>query len=169
MTRREREHKTNALRELDAAGVAYEARPYDDDLDHDEVPARDYGARIAEALGEDPDAVFKTIVCVAPSGGHVVCCVPVACEVDLKRAAAAAGEKSLALLPIRELERVTGYVRGGCSPVGMRRAFPTIIDETATLFARIGVSGGRRGLQVLVDPEELARFCGATFADIARG
>jgi Cys-tRNA(Pro)/Cys-tRNA(Cys) deacylase len=165
MAKRERIRKTNAMRELDRAGIAYEAIAYEDDED---VPSGELGLEIARQLGEDPASAFKTLVCVAPSGDHVVCCVPVACEIDLKRAAAAADEKSLAMLPLRDLEDVTGYVRGGCSPVGMRKRFPTIIDETAILFERIGISGGRRGLQILIDPAELARACDATFADIAR-
>jgi hypothetical protein len=114
-----------------------------------------------------PDASWwKDIV---PGGGHVVCCIPVAMELDLKKAAAATGEKSLAMLPMRELEPLTGYVRGGCSPVGMKKRFPTLIDETALLFEQIGISGGRRGLSLRVGPEELAAFVGATFADITRG
>lgn len=164
MAKHARIQKTNAMRELDVAGVSYEVVTYEEE----DVPSGELGTSIARQLGEDPASSFKTLVCVAPSGGHVVCCVPVDQEIDLKRAAAAAHEKSLSMLPLRDLEAVTGYVRGGCSPVGMRRRFPTIIDETAVLFDRIGVSGGRRGMQILIDPAELARVCGATFADIAR-
>ena len=164
MARREKLAKTNAMRELERGGVAYQAQTYEDDGSI----ATGYGVHVAEALGEDPDTAFKTLVTVAPSGAHVVCCIPVALEVDLKKAAAAAGEKSLAMLPMRELEPLTGYVRGGCSPVGMRKPFPTLIDETAQLFDEIGISGGRRGLSLRVDPEALAAFLGATFADITR-
>ncbi len=164
MARREKLAKTNAMRELERGGVAYQAQTYEDDGSI----ATGYGLHVAEALGEDPDTAFKTLVTVTPSGGHVVCCVPVGLEVDLKKAAAAAGEKSLSMLPMRDLEPTTGYIRGGCSPVGMKRQFPTIIDETATLFDEIGISGGRRGLSLRVDPEALARFLGATFADITR-
>jgi Cys-tRNA(Pro)/Cys-tRNA(Cys) deacylase len=157
--------KTNAMRELERGGVAYVAQSYEDDGSL----ASGYGVHVAEALGEDPDEAFKTLVTSAPGGGHVVCCIPVAMELDLKKAAAAAGEKSLAMLPMRELEPLTGYVRGGCSPVGMKKRFPTLIDETALLFEQIGISGGRRGLSLRVGPEELAAFVGATFADITRG
>lgn len=164
MARREKLAKTNAMRELERGGVAFEAQTYEDDGSN----ASGYGVHVAEALGEDPDTAFKTLVTVAPTGTHVVCCIPVGLELDLKKAAAAAGEKSLAMLPMRDLEATTGYIRGGCSPVGMKRAFPTLIDETAQLFDQIGISGGRRGLSLRVDPEALAAFVGATFADITR-
>ena len=157
--------KTNAMRELERAGIAYEARVYETD---DSSPASGYGVHVAELLGEDPAASFKTLVCDAASGGHVVCCIPVAAELDLKRAAAAAGEKLLTMMHMADLERVTGYVRGGCSPVGMKKRFATVIDETAVLFDAIGISGGRRGLSLLVAPEALAEHLGAVFADIAR-
>ena len=123
---------------------------------------------MAEEAGEDPDSSFKTLVTVAPSGDHVVCCIPVAQELDFKKAAAAAGEKSLSLIPVKELEGLTGYVRGGCTPVGMKKAFPTLIDETAQLFDTIIISGGRRGLSLTLDPVALRDFLGATFADITR-
>ncbi len=163
MAKKDKTQKTNAMRELDRAGIAYTFQEFDES-----DVSRGVGVRIAEQLGEDPDASFKTLVCVSPSGDHVVCCIPVAQEVDLKKAAAAAGEKSLALMPIKDLEAVTGYVRGGCSPVGLKKPFPTFFDETAQLFDAIGISGGRRGLSLTVDPVELAEFLGATFADITR-
>lgn len=163
MAKKDKTQKTNAMRELDRAGIAYTYQEFDEaDV------SRGVGVRIAEQLGEDPDASFKTLVCVSPSGDHVVCCIPVAQEVDLKKAAAAAGEKSLSLMPIKDLESVTGYVRGGCSPVGLRKPFPTFFDETAQLFDAIGISGGRRGLSLTVDPVALAEFLGASFADITR-
>jgi Cys-tRNA(Pro)/Cys-tRNA(Cys) deacylase len=155
--------KSNAMRELDVAGIAYGAQ---------EVPEEDIsrgvGVRIAAELGEDPDSSFKTLVCVAPGGDHVVCCIPVACELDLKKAAAAAGEKSLSLMPIKDLEAVTGYVRGGCSPIGMKKRFPTLFDETMQLFDDIGISGGRRGLSLRVAPEPLAELLGAQFVDLTQ-
>ena len=155
--------KSNAMRELDVAGIAYKAQ---------EVPEEDVsrgvGVRIAAELGEDPDSSFKTLVCVAPGGDHVVCCIPVACELDLKKAAAAAGEKSLSLMPIKDLEAVTGYVRGGCSPIGMKKRFPTLFDETMQLFDDIGISGGRRGLSLRVAPEPLAELLGAQFVDLTQ-
>ena len=135
--------KTNAMRELDAAGIAYELQSYEVDED---VPSGELGTHIAEMLGEDPDAAFKTLVCVSSSGEHVVYCIPVD----------------------QELEGLTGYVRGGCTPVGMKKQFPTIIDETAQLFELIHISGGKRGLSLTLSPEDLASFVSATFADIVR-
>ncbi|MEE8704480.1 MAG: Cys-tRNA(Pro) deacylase [Olsenella sp.] len=163
MARQEKLKKTNAMRELERGGVEYTFRQV-----AEEDTSRGLGVRLAEESGQDVDSTFKTLVCVAPSGDHVVCCIPVACELDFKKAAAAAGEKSLSMLPTKELEDVTGYVRGGCSPVGMRRQFPTLIDETAQLFDAIGISGGRRGLSLELSPVALAEFIGARFADITR-
>ncbi|MBM6774896.1 Cys-tRNA(Pro) deacylase [Olsenella profusa] len=165
MARREKLQKTNAMRELEAAGVPFSWEAYEvDETD----TSSELGLHIAQMLGEDPAASFKTLVCEAASGGHVVCCIPVADELDLKKAAAAAGEKSLAMMHVRDLEPVTGYVRGGCSPVGMKKRFPTLIDETAQLFDAIHVSGGRRGLSLVLAPDDLARFCDAVYADIVR-
>ena len=165
MAKRDKVQKTNAMRELERGGVAYRVQTYDA---QNEDLSTGVGVRISRELGNDPDSSFKTLVTVTPSGGHVVCCVPVAEELDLKKAAAAAGEKSLAMLHVRDLEPTTGYVRGGCTPVGMKRRFPTLIDETAQLFDEIGISGGRRGISLRLDPEELASFLGARFADITR-
>lgn len=165
MARKERVQKTNAMRELERGGVVYTAVTYDatnEDL------STGVGVRISEMLGEDPDSAFKTLVTTTPSGGHVTCCIPVAEELDLKKAAAAAGEKTLQMMHVRDLEPTTGYVRGGCTPVGMKKQFPTLIDETAQLFDEISISGGRRGLSLTVNPEELAHFLDATFADIVR-
>lgn len=163
MSKREKVQKTNPMRELDRAGISYEVREFEEtDV------SRGVGMRIAEQLGEDPDSSLKTLVCVAPSGDHVVCCIPAACEVDLKKAAAAAGEKSLSLMPIKDLEAVTGYVRGGCTPIGMKKPFPTLIDETAQLYDEVGVSGGRRGLSIRLSPDDLVAFLGATLADITQ-
>ena len=166
MARREKVQKTNAMRELERAGVPYRAVTFEEP---EVMGTSDLGVQIARLLGYDPAQGFKTLVCVAPHGGHVVCCVPSADELDLKKAAAAAGEKSLSLMHVRDLEPTTGYVRGGCSPVGMKRRFPTLIDETAQLFDTIYISGGRRGLTLEVAPGPLAAFTDATFADIVAG
>lgn len=165
MARKERVQKTNAMRELERGGVAYEAITFEEP---DPAGVSDLGVRIANMLGYAPEQGFKTLVCVTPAGGHVVCCVPSGDELDLKKAAAAAGEKSLSLMHVRDLEPTTGYVRGGCSPVGMKKQFPTLIDETAQLFDDIYISGGRLGLTLKLNPEELASFLGATLADICR-
>lgn len=154
--------KTNAMRELERAGVAYEWRSYEVE---DETSVG-IGVRVAEATGIDPDAALKTLVCVSPRSTYAVFCIPVGAELDLKKAARAAGEKSLALLNWRDLCAVTGYVRGGCSPVGMKKRFPTFIDETAQLFDCVAVSGGRIGVQLILDPNDLTSFCGASFVDL---
>ena len=165
MARRERTAKTNAMRELEAAGVPFSVETYEVD---EQDTSSELGLHIAQMLGEDPASSLKTLVCAAPSGGHVVCCLPVADELDLKKAAAAAGEKSLSLVHVRDLEPLTGYVRGGCSPLGTKKKYPVIIDDSAMTFDFITVSGGRRGLSLALDPLDLARFCDATFADIVR-
>ncbi len=157
--------KTNAMRELEGAHVAFELHTYEVE---DETSVN-LGVRVAQATGIDPDSAFKTLVCVSPRKTYAVFCIPVACELDLKKAARAAGEKSLSMLNWRELPAVTGYVRGGCSPVGMKKAFPTFIDETAQLFDRIAVSGGRIGTQLVLDPIALASFCNAQFVDLVEG
>ena len=153
-------HKTNAIRQLDTAGVAYEIVSFE--VDESDLS----GVHAAELIGADPQTVFKTLVCKSERGGYVVCCIPVAEKLDLKKAARAAGFKELSMLPLRELLPTTGYVHGGCSPLGMKKPFPTYIDETAILFDRIGVSAGERGLQMLLSPEDLARVAGAQFADL---
>lgn len=110
--------KTNAMRELESAGISYVLHTYEDDGDE----SAGLGVAISEQLGEEPGQGFKTLVCMTPSNDHVVCCIPVADELDLKSAARAAGEKSLAMMHVKDLLAATGYVRGGCSPVGMKNA-----------------------------------------------
>ncbi len=152
--------KTNVLRLLEAAGIAFEHLEYPvDEADLSAVHA-------AVLLGIDADTVFKTIVLTGERTGPFVCVVPGTCEVDLKKAARAAGDKAAAALPLRELEGLTGYVRGGCSPIGMKRALRVYIDETARVFDRIAVSAGRRGLQVRLAPAALAAAADAVFADL---
>ncbi len=165
MARAQRIDKTNALRALDAAGIAYTAEAYEVS---DGVPGRDYGVHVAELLGHDPESSFKTLVTVTPAGGHVVCCIPASAELDLKKAAAAAGEKSLAMMHVRDLEATTGYARGACSPIGMKKRFPTLIDETAQLYDEIGISGGKRGLSLRLSPHDVVSLVDATLADICR-
>lgn len=155
--------KTNAMRELERAGIAFAVTTYEVE---EGVPPRDLGLRIAQQTGADPDSQLKTLVCVTPSGGHVVCCIPVAEELDLKKAAAAAGEKSLSMMHVRDLERVCGYVRGACSPVGMRKRFPTLVDETVELFDEVGISGGCKGVTLTLSPADLVAYTGAQLADI---
>ena len=152
--------KTNALRLLDAAGIAYTIAEYE--VDESDLS----GLHAAELLDIPPEQVFKTLVLQGSSGAHMVCCIPVAEELDLKKAALAGGEKKVELIPVKNLFPLTGYIRGGCSPIGMRKQFPSYIDETAELFDTIGVSAGVRGCQVVLKPEDLREFIAAQFADL---
>lgn len=156
---KDHDRKTNALRELDAAGVPYEARFF-------ACPEALSGVEVASLLGLEADRVFKTLVTQAKSGGHYVFMIPVACELDLKKAAAAVGEKAVAMLPARELLPLTGYVHGGCSPIGMKKRFPTFVDETAQLFDTIHFSGGKVGCQIRMNPDDLARLIPFQYADL---
>lgn len=164
MSKKDKVQKTNALRELDRADIAYSLRTYEDDGDE----ATGLGVAVAERLGQDPDRGFKTLVCNTPSGGHVVCCIPTPAELDLKAAARAAGEKSLTMMHVRDLLAETGYIRGGCSPIGMKKKFPVLIDEMCELWDTVYISGGRRGLQIELAPDKLVAFTDATVADICR-
>ncbi len=152
--------RTNVMRLLDAAGIAYEAREYpwqEDDLS---------GTHAAQELGMPPEQVFKTLVARGDKTGPLVFCIPVEENLDLRKAASASGNKRVEMLPLRELTGLTGYQRGGCSPIGMKKKFPTCIDETAVLFDTIGVSAGMRGAQILLNPQALADYIGAQFAEL---
>ncbi len=151
--------KTNALREVEAAGLPHRFIPF-------ECPEAISGVEVAARLGEDPDRVFKTLVAQGRSGEHLVFMVPVACGLDLKKAAAAAGEKSVAMVKSRELFPLTGYVHGGCSPIGMKSRFRTFIDETARLHDAILFSGGRIGCQLEMAPGDLASLVPLVFSDL---
>ncbi len=157
---KEKAVKTNAMRLLDAAGVKYETDTYE--VDEGDLS----GTHAAEMMGADADTVFKTLVTKNAAGEARVFVIPVAYELDLKKCAAASGDKSLAMLHQKELLPLTGYVRGGCSPIGMKKKFPTYIDESALLFDLIRVSAGMRGLQLVITPDDLAAFVGAKFCDI---
>ena len=156
--------KTNAVRLLESAGILrhlYEYEVADGRID---------ALAIAEKIGVAPDQVFKTLVTqCAVNHEYFVFVVPAIAELDLKRAARAAGCKNIEMIPMKQLLPLTGYVHGGCSPVGMKKEFPTFIDETAQLFDFICVSGGRVGTNVAVEPEALARFINARFAPLATG
>lgn len=155
--------KTNAMRLLDRAKIAYEVREYP----HQEGVAVD-GVTVAQSLGQEPGSVFKTLVTRGASGGYYVFDVPVAEELDLKKAARAVGEKSVDMIHVVELLPLTGYVRGGCSPVGMKKPFPTVFHESAQTYDVIAVSAGKIGLQVLVEPNALCQLVDGQFADIIK-
>lgn len=157
-----KQSKTNASRLLEAAGVEFRLVPYTVDPDN---LAADH---VAAELGEDINCVFKTLVLKGERTGYFVCVVPGNREVDLKKAAKAAGDKKADLIPMKELLPVTGYIRGGCSPVGMKKAFPTFFHSTALDHEQIYVSAGVRGLQIEINPEALIKYVGATVTDIAQ-
>lgn len=155
-----KEEKTNVLRVLDAKKVSYESHAYDAD------PTLT-GEDIAGILGEDPGSVFKTLVTQGKSGQYYVFVVPVCAGLDLKKAAKAAGEKSIAMIKQKDLLPLTGYVHGGCSPIGMKKQFPSFIHETVTGFERIFVSAGKVGMQVELAPQDLMKVANVRTADIA--
>lgn len=153
-------NKTNAMRLLEQGRVPFTAREYQCDED------KDYGRHVAAAIGMPEEQVFKTLVGRGEKLGVLVFCVPVAAELDLKKAARAAGDKKVELVAVKELFGLTGYVRGGCTPVGMKKPYPVFLEETAMLYDAIAVSGGARGLQMVLNPGDLASFTHATVADL---
>lgn len=152
--------KTNAMRILDGAKIKYEAMEYE--YDENDLT----GVHIAESIGLDTDIVFKTLVARGDKTPFAVFCIPCAYELDLKKCAKATGNKRIELVAVKELLGLTGYIRGGCSPVGMKKQFPTFIDETALLFDRITVSAGVRGCQLLLNSAKLVEFLGAEVYDL---
>lgn len=152
--------KTNALRLMDGAGIPYRAVEYD--YDENDLG----GQHVAVVTGMNPDQVFKTLVARGEKRGVMVFCIPVSATLDLKKAAKAAGDKKVEMIHMKELLGLTGYIRGGCSPVGMKKKYPTFIDETVELFDEIAVSAGQRGLQMVLSPEKLIAYVGMTAADI---
>ncbi len=151
--------KTNAVRILESANINFETFEYT--FDDEALDA----ITVAAKINAEPEQVFKTLVCKGDSG-YFVFCIPGNFELSLKKAATASGVKKIEMLPLKELTNITGYVRGGCSPVGMKKLFPTFIDETALLFDKIYVSAGVRGMQLFINPNDLVRIIGAKFADL---
>jgi len=153
---------TNAMRLLKQAGISFETDQYE--VDENDLS----GVHAAQKLGIDPDCMFKTLVARGEKKGVFVFCIPVAEELDLKKCASTVGEKKIEMVQVKELLGLTGYIRGGCSPVGMKKKFPTYIDETAQLFEKIYVSAGMRGVQMIVDPIQLSEYTEAVFADLTK-
>ena len=153
---------TNAMRLLTQAGIPFETSEYP--VDESDLS----GVHAAAMLGVDADCVFKTLVVRGERRGVCVFVIPVAEELDLKKCAAAMGDKKAEMIHVRELLNLTGYVRGGCSPIGMKKKYPTYIDEIATLFDRIYVSAGLRGQQLIIDPQDLRAYTEATLADLTK-
>ena len=154
-----KEEKTNVMRLLDGKKIVYESHAYEPD-------ATMSGEEIADILGEDAARVFKTLVTQGKSGAYYVFVVPVKAELDLKKAAKVSGEKSIAMIKQKELLPLTGYVHGGCSPIGMKKQFTTFMHETAALYDRMFVSAGKVGFQIEIAPKDLIAVSRSTLADI---
>lgn len=157
---KEKINKTNVARLLDKAKVSYELIPYE--VDESDLSA----VHVAASLGENVEQVFKTIVLHGEKSGYFVCVLPGDHEIDLKRAAKVSGNKKCELLPMKELLPVTGYIRGGCSPIGMKKHFPTYIHHTAEQYPYIYISAGLRGLQIKLNPADLLREARAEYAEL---
>lgn len=155
-----KEEKTNVMRILDKAKIPYRHYAYDASDGHID------GEAVAKKLGQNPEQVFKTLVTQGASGGYFVFVIPVQKELNLKAAAKAVGEKSVSMLHVADLLKITGYIRGGCSPIGMKKQYPTVIDETCELFDTIIFSAGRIGTQVEVAPDDLINLISASAAAI---
>ena len=155
--------KTNVMRLLDAAKIPYRAEKYT--VDENDLN----GMHAAEGIGMPPEQIFKTLVAKGERGGYAVFCIPVCCELDLKKAAKAAHDKKIELIHVKDLLATTGYIRGGCSPIGMKKAFPTFVDSAAQHLERVSVSAGVRGCQVILAVDALVACTKAKFADLCRG
>ena len=158
---KQKEEKTNVMRVLEQRGIPFSAHTYD----HEEGVAVD-GVTVARMLGQDPECVFKTLVARGASKGIYVFCIPVADNLDLKKAARAVGEKSIEMVAVKEILALTGYIRGGCSPVGMKKQYPTVFHETAEIIDTIMVSAGKIGYQVELAPDALIDLVGGALADV---
>lgn len=152
--------KTNAARLLDAQSVSYELAEYE--VDESDLSA----VTLAKKIGQDVEQIFKTLVLRGDKTGVFVCVIPGNAEVDLKKAAKVSGNKNCAMVQQKELLPLTGYIRGGCSPIGMKKPFPTYIHETCQLFDTIFVSAGQRGLQLVINPEDLIKITGSVVCDL---
>ena len=155
-----KELKTNAVRMLDKLKIPYELKTYECENFTD-------GVQIANMLGQSPDVTFKTLVTVGKSAKYYVFVLPANCEMDLKKCAKAVGEKSVEPVHVKDIQSITGYIRGGCSPIGMKKPFRTVIHESASSLETVTVSGGRLGLQLMLTPADLVKACSGEYADIA--
>ncbi len=153
-------NKTNAMRILDAMNINYDYMTYE----HED--GKIDGVSVAHKTGQNPETVFKTLVAIGHSKEFYVFCIPVEYELNLKNAAKASKEKNIEMLPLKDLTKTTGYVRGGCSPIGMKKQFKTFIDESAVLHDKIFVSSGTIGMQIMINPDDLMKAIDATYADL---
>ena len=156
-----KEVKTNAMRILDRLKISYEYTTYECDEFTD-------GVQVADKLGYPHELVYKTLVTIGKSGGYYVFVIPIAAEIDFKKAARTVKEKSLEMLHLKDLTKVTGYIRGGCTAIGMKKQFPTVIQESAKKLEQIHISGGRLGMQLKLSPFDLQKAANAEFADVIR-
>lgn len=152
--------KTNVMRLLEAAGIPFETGTYE--VDENDLS----GSHAADLMGADHDTMYKTLVLKGEKNGYLVCCLPVDEELDLKKTAKAAGEKKVEMIHVKDMLSVTGYIRGGCSPIGMKKKFPTYIEETAQLYDKITISAGKRGVQVTLSPEAVREYTNGVFAPL---
>ena len=156
-----KELKTNAMRILDTNHIAYTYKTYECDEFTD-------GIHVADMLGLEHELVYKTLITTGKSGEYYVFVIPIEEEIDFKKAAKVVGEKALEMLSLKDLTKVTGYVRGGCTAIGMKKSFPTVIQEDAQLYDTIHVSGGKIGMQIELSPEDLKNVANAQFADVIK-
>lgn len=162
MAKKEKDVKTNAMRILEKMKIPFEASTYEDSDDFVD------GIHVADKLGLAHEEVYKTLVAVGKSKNYYVFVIPIAEEVDLKKAAKAVSEKSMEMLPLKNLTAVTGYIRGGCTAIGMKKQFPTVIQSEAEQLEKMYVSGGKRGVQLHLAPSDLAKAANAIFADVIK-
>ena len=155
-----KELKTNAVRILDKLKIPYDLKTYECESFTD-------GVQVAKMLGQSPEATFKTLVTVGKSAKYYVFVLPADCEMDLKKCARTVGEKSVEPIHVKDIQSITGYIRGGCSPIGMKKPFRTVIHESARSLETVMVSGGRLGLQLMLTPDDLVKACSGEYADIA--
>ena len=154
--------KTNAMRLLEQAGIAFRIETYEYDEEHLG------GAHVAEQVSLPEEQIFKTLVVRGDKKGIMVFCIPIMMELDLKKAAKVAGDKKIEMIHVKELLGLTGYIRGGCSPVGMKKKYPTWFDETAMLYDEIAVSAGVRGMQLILNPDDLKNYVEAVYEDVTQ-
>lgn len=152
--------KTNAVRLLEAQKIKYDTVEYE--FNEEEIDA----VSVARKIDEEPEIVFKTLVATGDKTGHIVFVIPGNYDLDLKKAAKASGNKKVELIKLKDLQPLTGYIRGGCSPIGMKKLFPTYIDETAELYDELFCSAGVRGMQLKIDPQELKNIINARFCEL---
>lgn len=154
--------KTNAVRTVERAGVSYELREYP--VDESDLSAE----RAAEKLGMEPETVFKTLITRGDRTGPLLACIPAGTELDLRALSEVSGNKRVEMVPLKEVLDLTGYIRGAVTPLAVKKPYPVFIDETVELWPIVGISGGTRGLEILLAPSDLIRITNATLADIAR-